>query len=74
MWNDNNPPLLCSGQITLAKIDKICPLAIPNQITKSRHTPSLVTIYWYLHKLSSGNKNKDMWQADNCQKLKKFAC
>ena len=35
--------LLCGGQITLSKIDKICPLAIPNWIsTISMHTPSLV--------------------------------
>ena len=35
--------LTCRGQINLSKIDEICPLAIPNQIsTISMHIPSLV--------------------------------
>ena len=47
MWNDNIPSLLCQGQITLSKIDEICPLAIQNQIsTISMHIPSLVRIHW----------------------------
>ena len=46
------------GQVSLSKIDEICPLAIPNQIsTISIHIPSLVKIHWYLLKLSSRNKN-----------------
>ena len=49
-----------SRQITLSKIDEICPLTSPNQIsTISMHTPSLVKIYWCLLKLSSGNENMD---------------
>ena len=48
------------GQITLSKIDEICPLTIPNQIsTMSMHTPSLMKIHWHLVKLSSGNENTD---------------
>ena len=40
--NDNIPPLPCCGQITVSKIDQICPLAIWNQIsTVSMHIPSL---------------------------------
>ena len=47
----------CLGQITPSKIDEICPLAIPNQIsTISMPTPSLVKIHWCLLKLSSGNE------------------
>ena len=39
----------CLGQITSSKIDEICPLAIPNQIsTISMHIPSLAKIHWYL--------------------------
>ena len=54
-WADNS-----------VKIDKICPLAIPNQIfTISMHIPSLVKIHWYLLKLLSVNKNKTyVWQMD----------
>ena len=52
------------------KIDKICPLAIQNQI--SIILMHMVKIDWYLLKLSSGNKNMDMWQADNCHNMKKF--
>ena len=56
MWNDNSQPLSCRGQIV--KIDEICPLAIPNQIsTISMHTPSLVKINWL--KISSRNENTD---------------
>ena len=56
-------------QITLSKIDEICLLAIPKPIsTISVHIPSLVVVDWYLHKLSSGNKNMDAWQADNSVK------
>ena len=48
-----------SGQITPSKIEEICPLAIPNQIsTISMHTPSLMKIHWCLLKLSSGNKKR----------------
>ena len=48
------------GQITLSKVDEICPLTIPNQIfTISMHTPSLMKIHWHLHKLTSGNENTD---------------
>ena len=31
MWNDNTQPLLCGWQISVSKIDEICPLAIQNQ-------------------------------------------
>ena len=42
----------CLGQITPSKIDEICPLAIPNQIsTISMHIPSLVKMPCYLLKL-----------------------
>ena len=52
----------CRGQITLSNVDEICPLAIPYQIpTISIHTPSLVKLYCYLLKLSSGNENTDRW-------------
>ena len=45
----NTPLLSCCGQITLSNIDKICPLAIPNQISLiSMHVPSLVKIPWHL--------------------------
>ena len=44
------------------KIEKIFPLAIPNQTsTISMHILSLVIIL----KLSSGNENMDVWQVDN---------
>ena len=57
---------MCRGQITLSKIDENCPLAIPNQIsTISMHIPILVKIYWYLLKLTSGNENTDVLQADH---------
>ena len=46
--NYNTLPLSCRGQTTLSNIDKICPLAIPNQISLiSVHVPSLVKIPWY---------------------------
>ena len=48
----------CLGQITPSKFDKICPLAIPNQIsTISMHIiiPNLAKIHWCLLKLSSWN-------------------
>ena len=49
----------CLGQITPSKIEEICPLAIPNQIsTISMHIPSLVKIHWCLLKLSSGNEKR----------------
>ena len=48
----------CGGQITLSKIDKICPLKIPNKISKiSMRIPTLVKIHWYLLKLSTGNEH-----------------
>ena len=48
------------------KIDEICPLAIPNQISlMSMHIASLVKIPCYLLKLSSGNENMGMSWADN---------
>ena len=60
---------VCCGQITLLRIDKICPLAIPNHIsTISMHILSLVKIHWYLLKLSPGNENMDVLQADNSVK------
>ena len=43
------------------KIDEICPLAIPNQISlMSMHIASLIKIPCYLLKLSSGNENMGM--------------
>ena len=58
--------LMYCGQITPSKIDEISPIAIPKQIsTISMHTPSLVTIHWYLLKLSSRNENTDVSRADN---------
>ena len=57
------------GQITLSKIDKIFPSAIPNQVsTVSIHTPSLVKIHWHLLKVSSRNENTDISRADNSVK------
>ena len=56
----------CLRQITLSKIDEICPLAISNQLsTISMHIPSLVKIPCYLLKLLSGNENMGMSRADN---------
>ena len=60
----------CLGQITPSKFDKICPLAIPIQIsTISMHIPSLVKIHWCLLKLSSGNENMGVSRADNSVKF-----
>ena len=60
---------LCLRQITPHKIDEICPLAIPNMISLlSIHIASLVKIPCYLLKLSSGNENMGMTQADNSVK------
>ena len=57
-------------QITLSKVDKICPLAIPNQISFiSMHVPSLVKIRWHLLKLSSRNGNMGLSRADNSIKI-----
>ena len=51
------------------KIDEICPLAIPNQISlMSMHIASLVKIPCYLLKLSSGNENMGVSRADNSVK------
>ena len=62
--------MACLGQITPSKFDKICPLAIPNQIsTISMHIPSLVKIHWCLLKLSSGNENNGLSRADNSIKI-----
>ena len=59
----------CGGQITLSKFDKICPLAIPKQIsTISMHIPSFMKIHRYLLNLSSGNGNMDVSRADNSVK------
>ena len=61
------------GQITLSNIDKICPLAIPNQISLiSINVPSLVKIPWHLFNISSWNKNMGVSREDNCQNLTKF--
>ena len=55
--NDNTPPLSCREQITVLKIDKICPLAIPNQIsTISMHISCLVKIHWDLLEQLSRNE------------------
>ena len=52
------------GQISLSKMDKIHPLAIPKQMsTISMHMPSLVKIHWYLLKISR-NENTDLSWAD----------
>ena len=56
--------LLRCGQIPPSKIDEICPLAIPNQISLiSMHVPSLVKILWHLLKLLSRTENMGMSQA-----------
>ena len=61
---------VCLGQITPSKFDKICPLAIPNQISIIlMHIPSLMKIHWCLIKLSSGNKNMGVSRADNSIKI-----
>ena len=67
IWN-------CLGHITLSKFDKICPLAIPNQIsTISMHIPSMVKIHWCLLRLSSGNENMDVSPEITPSKLDDFA-
>ena len=49
---------------------KICPLAIPNQLSlMSMHIASLVKIPCYLLKLSSGNEDMDVSRADNSVKI-----
>ena len=59
----------CCGQVSLSKIDEICPLAITNQISAiSMHFLTLVKIYWHLLKLSFGNEKSDVSQADNSVK------
>ena len=61
MWNDNTSPVLCSGQINMSKIDEVCPLAIPNQIsTILVHISSLVKIHWYCPETKI-----QTWRADN---------
>ena len=50
------------GQITPSKIDEICPLAIPNQIsTISMRIPSLVKIHSCLLIIRKTKKRKDGW-------------
>ena len=57
---------MCCGQMILSKIDEICALAIPKQIsTISMQIPSLIKIHCYSLKLSSGNENTDVVRADN---------
>ena len=52
------------------KFDEICPLAIANQISfMSIHIASLVKIPCYLLKLSLGNENMGVSQADNSVKM-----
>ena len=49
---------------------KICPLAIPNQISlMTMHIASLMKIPCYLVKLSPGNENMGVSQADNSVKI-----
>ena len=70
MLNYNNTPLSCQGQLTLANIDEICQLEIPNQISLiSMHVPSLVKIPWHLLKLLSGNENMGVSRAENSVKI-----
>ena len=49
-WNDNTPPLSCRGQITLSKIDEICPWANPKQSPQCQCTYQIwwktIEIYW----------------------------
>ena len=52
------------------KFDEICPLAVPNQTSlMSMHIASLMKIPCYLLKLSSGNENMGVSQADNSVKI-----
>ena len=61
------------GQITLSKIDEICPLAITKQIsTISMHIASLVKIHWYLLNLSSRNENTDMSRQITLSKIEEI--
>ena len=56
---------MCRRQITLSKIDEICPFAIPNQISAiSMHKPSLEKIHRNFLKLSSRNENTDVRQME----------
>ena len=69
-WNE-----MCRRQMTLSKIDEICPLAIPNQIsTISMHEQSLLKIHWYVLKLSSGNEKSDVsWAVNSIKNWRKLA-
>ena len=59
------------GQIALSKMDNICLLAIPKQMsTISMHIPSLVKIHKYILKLSSRNKKKT-WMCQGQKTLSK---
>ena len=50
---------MCHGQITLLKNNKICPLAIPKQIsTISRHIPSFMKIITHHYRVTSYKKEK----------------
>ena len=59
IFSSYNPKIkiqTCVRGMTLSKVDEICQLAIPKQISPvSTHIPSLVKIHWHLLKLSSGN-------------------
>ena len=47
----------CLRLITPSKIDEICPLSVPNQISvMSMHIPNVVKIHRHLLKLSFGNE------------------
>ena len=62
-WNNNTLLLLCVQQITMSKTDKICPLAIQNQIpTIWMHITKFMKILWNLPKLSS-------WLTDACRDI-----
>ena len=56
------------GQITKWKFNKICPLAIPNQIYIISMHISFMKIHWHLLKLSPGNENSDVLRAGNAVK------
>ena len=67
-WNDITLPLLCGWQISLSKIDKIFPLAIPNHIIIiSMHIPTLVTIHLHFLKSLSWKENMDRGMTDRWQ-------
>ena len=58
----------CRGQVTLSKIDEICPSTIQNQtFIISMYTPNLVKFHWRLLKLSSGYETSDITRSDNCK-------